>query len=97
MNFPGVIKKPIITEKSMQEAIANRYTFEVVIQATKGQIKEDIQQLFGVEVVKVRTAKIAGDRKRVGRLRREIKKSDGKKAIVELKKGQKIDIFETQK
>ena len=80
----------------MLETATNRYTFEVASNASKGQIKQAISETFDVEVVKVRTTKLSGKRRRVGRLRREIKKPDGKKAIIEIKQGQKIDLFETQ-
>jgi large subunit ribosomal protein L23 len=96
MTLTYILKRPIITEKSMSNVIKNRYTFEVDVNATKGQIKKAVQQAFGVEVVSIKTIKIAGKRRRVGRLRREVKKPDKKKAIVELVKGQKIDIFEAQ-
>lgn len=91
-----IIIRPIITEKSMQEAAGNRYAFAVNPLATKGQIKSVIQETYGVEVISVKTAKVPGKRRRVGRKRREQKKPDGKKAYIELKSGQTIDIFETQ-
>ncbi len=75
---------------------SNRYTFEVSPRSTKGQIRSIVEDTFNVVVTKISTVKIAGKRKRVGRLRREIRRPDKKKAIVELKKGQTIDIFETQ-
>lgn len=96
MPINDILIRPIITEKSMQETAANRYTFEVARNARKGQIKQAIKEVFAVEVIKVRTVKLSGKRRRVGRARREIKRPDGKKAIVELKEGQKIDLFETQ-
>lgn len=96
MKLDYIFKKPIITEKSMIEKAQNRYTFEVDTRASKGQIKKAAEEAFGVEVISVKTAKIAGKRRRVGRFRREVKKPDRKKAIIELKKGQKIDLFEVQ-
>jgi large subunit ribosomal protein L23 len=96
MTLTYILKRPIITEKSMSEIAQNRYTFEVDVNATKGQVKKAVEEAFGVEVLSVKTIKIAGKRRRVGKFRREIKRSDKKKAIVEVKKGQKIDVFEAQ-
>jgi len=51
-----IIKRPLITEKSTYEASAcNRYAFEVDVKARKAQIKEAIESLYGVRVVKVNT------------------------------------------
>lgn len=96
MNGKTILIRPIITEKSMGETAYNRYTFEVSRNASKGQIKLVTEETFAVKVIKVRTTKLTGARRRVGRLRREIKKPDSKKAIIELKEGDKIDLFETQ-
>jgi len=73
--------KPIFTEKSAADSKKGKYTFWVGNGASKSQIKSEIGQAFNVDVVKVRTLKIQG----------------GKKAIVELKEGQKLDIYEKSK
>jgi large subunit ribosomal protein L23 len=97
MKLSYIIKKPIITEKSLQDSQDfNRYTFEVIKPATKGQIKDSIEKLFKVKVISLQTTKISGKRRRASRYRRQIVKPDGKKAIVQLKAGQKIDLFETK-
>ncbi|MCH7951669.1 50S ribosomal protein L23 [Patescibacteria group bacterium] len=96
MKLAYIVKRPIITEKSMAQTAKNQYTFEVDASASKGQIRKAVENAFDVEVIAVRTAKISGKRRRVGKLRREITKPDSKKAIVEVKSGQKIDIFESQ-
>ena len=75
---------------------ANRYTFEVEPHATKGQIRQAVEQTFGVNVLKVTTLKTAGKTHRVGRLRHTVKTAGKKKAIVQLKQGQKIEVFETK-
>ena len=72
--------KPIITEKSMKATAQNRYTFRVDRKTTKGQIKKEVEEKFKVDVVKVRTMNVK-------------KKKRWKKAIVEIKKGQKIEDF----
>lgn len=97
MKLPFILKKPIITERSLKATNSSRFTFEVVRSATKGQIKKAVEEYFKVNVINVNTAKLAGSRRRVGRLRREKTNPDRKKAIVQLKSGQKIDLFEAQK
>ncbi len=94
MNPYQVIKRPIITEKSTAQASQGKYTFEVDKKAAKGEIKRAVEELFGVKVLGVRTANIRGKEVRVGRRRMLSKRSDWKKAVVTLKEGDKIDIFE---
>ncbi|MFO3717153.1 50S ribosomal protein L23 [Anaerococcus sp. ENR1011] len=78
-----VIKRPIITEKSMSLLDENKYTFEVNKNANKPEIKAAIEQIFdGVKVKKVRTMNYEGKRVRT---RHGIgKKADWKKAVVTL-------------
>ena len=89
----SVLKKPLITEKSnvMKEEL-NQIAFAVDPRANKIEIKEAVQKIFNVHVLKVRTFNLLGKRKRLGRS--EGKKSDWKKAIVTLKEGERIDFFE---
>jgi len=88
--------KPIFTEKSLREAKAGNYTFKVPTDMNKKQIAAKIAQLFGVKVTGVRTAKIGPEK---GRNARGRKFSAGimKKAMVTLKSGDKIDVFEEGK
>lgn len=88
--------KPVFTEKSLREAKSGNYTFKVPVTMDKKQIAAKISQLFGVKVVNVRTAKIGPEK---GRNARGRKFSTGiiKKAIITLKSGDKIDIFEEGK
>jgi len=88
--------KPIITEQSLKNAQNGEYTFDVDPSATKGQIKQAVETYFDVSVTRVRTAKLAGKTKRVGKLKKKIIKTDRKKAMVKVKSGQKISIFEVQ-
>lgn len=90
-----IIIKPIVTEDSMKQTQDGFYTFQVVRQANKYQIKEAIGKAFGVKVLNVRILKRPGKRYRVGRYRQARKREDLKKAIVKLKKGDKIDVFES--
>ena len=87
-----IIKRPIITEKSMllveQE---NKYTFSVDKRANKVQIKKAIQELFDVKVLKVNTMNNVPKKKRVGQ--HSGFKPAVTKAIVALAEGDKIEIF----
>lgn len=95
MKINQVIKKALITEKTMALAREGKYTFVVDRRADKQAIKKTSESLFSVKVIKVRIINIKGKEKKVGRQRRQtIRKPDWKKAILELTPGQKIDIFE---
>jgi len=85
---------PIISEKSMNDAGNGKFTFKVEKTANKGKIKKEIENKFKVNVIKVSTMVVKGKSKKTGKKRMETKTSDWKKALVVLKKGQKIDLFE---
>jgi large subunit ribosomal protein L23 len=88
-----VIRRPILTEKVMRlRENKNMVAFEVDINANKKEIKEAVEKLFNVKVKKVRTLVIRGKRIRRGLV--EGKRSNWKKAYVELKEGDRIDYFE---
>lgn len=88
-----IIRRPLITEKSTQQKEESRqYVFEVDPKANKIEIKEAVEQLFKVKVLKVRTLNVLGKIKRLGR--RYGKRPDWKKAIVTLREGDRIDFFE---
>jgi len=93
MNLSFVIKSPLITEKATSGLAANKYSFKVALRAKKSQIKKAVEMFFGVKVIKVKTMTVRGKKKRVGRSRRESQQADWKKAIVQLKEGDKIDAF----
>lgn len=96
MNINQVVKRPIITEKSTDKSLKEgKYTFKVAPSATKTEIKKAVERFFKVNVKGVQTIKVKGKSHRVGRLRRETKSADWKKAIVQLAKGEKIDVFTT--
>ena len=61
-----VIIKPIMTEKSYSEIANGKYTFEVAINSTKVEIKNAVEELFGVKVLKVNTLRYDGKAKRMG-------------------------------
>lgn len=87
-----IIVKPVITEKTVSMMESGKYTFRVAIGANKFEIKKAVQDIFKVDVVNVSTMNVRGKLKRQGR-------SQGmtpawKKAIVTLKEGQNIEVFE---
>ena len=96
MKIADILKRPIITEKSFQETAKGFYTFEVDRKATKSQIKQAVEDCFKVEVVSVKTLNYKGKKRRFGKKRVKVQVSGFKKALVKLKKGQKIEIFEVQ-
>ncbi len=93
-NLYQVIKRPIITEKSTAQVAENKYTFEVDRRASKNEIGQAVEKLFGVTVLDVQTANVRGKETRSGRRRTVSKRSDWKKAVVTIKEGDKIELFE---
>src|SRR5688572_2566125 len=91
-----ILRRPIITEKSMMLTKSGFYTFEVDKTANKKQIEKIVRDTFNVEVTSVRIINSKGETKWQRRARRTYRMSDVKKAIVSLKKGQKIAIFESE-
>jgi len=87
-----IIIKPVVSEKSMNLQAENKYTFIVDKNANKTEIKNAIEKIFGVKVEKVNTMIVKGKPKRMGRFMG--KTSDRKKAIVALKAGQTIKLFD---
>jgi len=89
----GLIKSPLITEKgTLVSEKTNQVVFKVAPGATKGAIRDAVEELFKVTVVKVRTINLMGKRRRVRNTRG--KRPDWKKAYVTLKEGDRIEIFE---
>lgn len=98
MKLNNIIKSPIITEKSTKDVdTLNRYTFRVGTLVSKNSIAQAIEQLFGVEVIDVRTNVMPGKQKRVARSARYTKIPKFKKAIVTIKEGQKIKLVTESK
>ena len=93
MTIYTTIKKPLLTEKSLIERDNhNRYGFVVSAKASKGEIKDAVEKIFNVKVVKVNTISVTGKTHRMGRT--EGKRPDYKKAFVTLKEGDKIEMVE---
>ncbi|MBI2844461.1 MAG: 50S ribosomal protein L23 [Armatimonadetes bacterium] len=88
-----IVRKPLVTEKSMAGAQLHKYTFEVAPDANKIEIGRAVEEIFNVKVAKVNTLTVKGKKKRLGR-HPEGKTPDRKKAIVTLAPGQRIEIFE---
>ena len=89
----GLIKSPLITEKgTMVSEESNQVIFRVRPEATKGAIRDAVEELFKVTVLKVRTINLTGKSRRVGRT--SGKRPDWKKAYVTLKEGDRIEFFE---
>lgn len=85
-----VLLSPLISEKSATAADENRqFAFKVTTDATKPEIAKAVEMLFEVEVEKVRTVNVKGKTKRFGAMMG--KRSDWKKAYVQLKEGHDID------
>jgi large subunit ribosomal protein L23 len=91
----NILRRPIITEKSMRETALGKYAFEVDRRATKPEIARAVKEAFNVDPVSVRTVNVKGQWTRTRNFRHRKKLSNWKKAIVTLKKDQKIDIFES--
>jgi len=88
-----VIVKPIITERSMADMEESKYTFKVLPDANKTEIKTAVEHVFGVKVASVNTLNVKGKVKRQGKFIG--KRADWKKAVITLAPGSKsIEFFE---
>jgi large subunit ribosomal protein L23 len=95
-NIPQILRRPLtLTEKgaTLKETL-NKVMFEVARDASKPQIRAAVEGAFSVKVVDVRTMIVRGKMKRMGR--GYAKTQNWKKAIVTLREGDKIDVFEPQ-
>ena len=90
-----IIISPIISEKSINQAGKGKFTFKVAKDADKISIKKQVEDKFKVNVMSVATAMVRGKKRRFGARRSEITLASWKKAIVKLKEGQKIAMFDT--
>ncbi|MHB0914618.1 MAG: 50S ribosomal protein L23 [Thermoleophilia bacterium] len=89
----SIILGPVISEKSYSLIEHNRYTFKVDPRAHKTMIAQAVEEIFSVEVVKVNVIKTRSKPKRRGAVKGRT--TSGKKAIVQLQAGQKIEFFES--
>ncbi|MGB9613371.1 MAG: 50S ribosomal protein L23 [Candidatus Margulisiibacteriota bacterium] len=88
MELESIIIEPVITEKAVGERIYSRYVFKVHLNATKTLVKQAIEKVFKVKVIKVNVCYMPGKRRMMGRAIGRT--SQWKKAYVTLAKGQKI-------
>ena len=92
MSAYDIILKPVITEGSMDATQEKKYTFKVASDANRTQIKQAVEEIFGVEVKKVNVMHVNGKLKRMGRT--QGRTASYKKAIVTLTEGSKdIEFF----
>ena len=82
MNNFDIIKRPLVTEQSMDMMAENKYTFEVPTEVTKPEIRAAVEEIFGVKVEKVYTMNMRGKLKRQGV--HQGRRPSWKKAIVKL-------------
>ena len=87
-----VLLAPVVSEKSYNQIDQQRYTFKVHKDAHRLQVRQAVEELFGVHVVKVNMAKVPSKPKRRGLIKG--RRPGWKKAIVQLKEGHEIEIFE---
>ena len=92
MEARDILIRPIVTEKSTALMEQGKYTFRVPLAATKIQIRQAVEQIFKVKVQAVSTMRYEGKLKRMGRT--QGRRSDWKKAVVTLKPGEAIELFE---
>lgn len=92
MEARDILIRPIVTEKSTALMEQGKYTFRVPLAATKIQIRQAVEQIFTVKVQAVNTMRYEGKLKRMGRT--QGRRSDWKKAVVTLKPGEAIELFE---
>ena len=92
MDSRNVIVRPVISEKSYALIAEGKYTFRVNDRSHKTQIAHAVEEIFGVNVVAVRTSQVSPKPKRRGLTRGRTR--GWKKAIVQLAPGERIELFE---
>ncbi len=92
MHLYEVLRRPLVTEKNTILQAQNKYAFEIAKKANKPQVKQAVEKTFRVRVTTVNVVTVPGKTKRVGR--RVIQTHPWKKAVVTLRPGDKIEIFE---
>jgi large subunit ribosomal protein L23 len=92
-----VLIRPIISEKSVAEATKKKYTFQTGMGATKTQIKEAVEKVFGVKVVGVQTTIVSGKTYRTGKKWILAQRAGWKKAVISVSGDKTIDLFDVGK
>ena len=93
MHLYDVLRRPLVTEKYTALQAEGKYAFEVDGEASKYQIKQAVEKAFKVDVIAVNVMTVPGKTRRLGR--QLLPAHPWKKAIVTLKVGDKIDVFES--
>jgi len=88
-----IILSPVISEKSYGMVADSRYSFYIDIRANKSEVKKAIEDIFNVKVLKISTSNVKSKPKKLGRFFGRSPKR--KKAVVTLRKKDKIDFFES--
>ena len=94
MNVFKVLRRPVVTEKSTILQERHKYVFVVHVDATKSEVREAVERVFEVNVVSVNTMKTKPRVRKIAASGRRAKVSGSKKAVVTLKPGETIQIFE---
>ena len=92
MHLYQVLRRPLITEKNTTLQVQGKYAFEVAGEAGKHQIKQAVEKAFKVKVTSVNVMTVPGKGRRVGR--QQVLTPSWKKAIVTLKPGDRIELFD---
>ena len=92
MHLYEVLHRPLITEKNSALQAQGKYAFEVAGEANKEQIKQAVEKAFNVNVTQVNVMTVPGKRRRMRG--RQVMSPSWKKALVTLKPGDKIELFE---
>lgn len=92
MHLYQVLRRPLITEKNTALQAQGKYAFEVAKVANKQMVKQSVEKAFNVKVMAVNMMTVPGKMRRMGR--RAVLTPSWKKAIVTLKPGDKIELFE---
>ncbi len=92
MHLYEVLRRPLITEKNTLLQAQGKYAFEIASEANKPQVKQAVEKVFKVKVLAVNVMTVPPKTRRVGR--RQVLTQSWKKAIVTLKPGDKIELFE---
>ncbi|MBI3354212.1 MAG: 50S ribosomal protein L23 [Nitrospirae bacterium] len=89
----SILLKPLFTEKGINlKEKENKVVLQVKYDANKSEIKKAVENIFKVKVTDVNTLRVLGKKKRLGKFTG--KRPDWKKAVVTLKKGEKLDLAE---
>jgi large subunit ribosomal protein L23 len=92
VNPRSVLIRPVVSEKSYTLMAANKYTFRIHPEANKTQVRQAVEELFGVRVIDVRTVNVRSKPKRRGWTSGSTR--EWKKAIVQLHEDDSLELFE---